>query len=199
MDQPDDGLTRCPWALGVSDPYLQYHDHEWGVPVHDDRTQFEFLILEGAQAGLSWSTILHKRDGYRRAFANFDPARVARFNRRSVERLLRDPGIVRNRLKVESAISNARAFLEVQSSHGSFSRYLWDFVGGEPVVNRWRRQEHTPASTQLSDAISRDLKQRGFRFVGSTIVYSHLQATGLVNDHIVSCFRHRQCAGGDRG
>jgi DNA-3-methyladenine glycosylase I len=187
--------TRCPWAVGVSDAYLDYHDREWGVPARDDRTQFEFLILEGAQAGLSWSTILHKREGYRRAFAGFDPARVARFNRRSVERLMAEPGIVRNRLKIESAISNARAFLEVQSSHGSFTRYLWDFVDGEPIVNRWRRQQDVPATTALSDGISRDLKKRGFRFVGSTIVYAHLQATGLVNDHIVSCYRRRQCMG----
>ncbi len=189
---------RCPWALGVSDEYLRYHDEEWGVPVRDDRAQFEFLILEGAQAGLSWSTILHKRPAYRRAFAGFDPQRVARFNRRSVERLLRNPGIVRNRLKIESAIGNARAFLAVQESLGSFSAYLWNFVDGRPVVNRWSRQEQVPATTDLSDLISRDLKQRGFRFVGSTIVYSHLQATGLVNDHIVDCFRHRECAMQDR-
>ena len=190
---------RCPWALGVSDEYLRYHDEEWGVPVRDDRAQFEFLILEGAQAGLSWSTILHKRPAYRRAFAGFDPQRVARFNRRSVERLLRDPGIVRNRLKIESAIGNARAFLAVQESLGSFSAYLWNFVDGRPVVNRWSRQEQVPATTDLSDLISRDLKQRGFRFVGSTIVYSHLQATGLVNDHIVDCFRHTECAMQGRG
>ena len=189
---------RCPWALGVSDEYLRYHDEEWGVPVWDDRAQFEFLILEGAQAGLSWSTILHKRPAYRRAFAGFDPQRVARFNRRSVERLLRDPGIVRNRLKIESAIGNARAFLAVQESLGSFSAYLWNFVDGRPIVNRWSHQEQVPATTDLSDLISRDLKQRGFRFVGSTIVYSHLQATGLVNDHIVDCFRHRECAMQDR-
>lgn len=193
MKAPDDGLTRCPWALGVSEMYLRYHDQEWGVPVRDDRTQFEFLILEGAQAGLSWSTILHKREGYRRAFADFDPERVARFNRRSLERLMSDPGIVRNRLKIESAIGNARAFLDVRESHGSFSRYLWDFVDGEPVTNHWRRQQAVPATTALSDEISRDLRRRGFRFVGSTIVYSHLQATGLVNDHIVSCYRHSEC------
>jgi len=195
LKAPAGELTRCPWALGVSDEYLQYHDEEWGVPVRDDGTQFEFLILEGAQAGLSWSTILHKRPGYRRAFAGFDPERVARFNRRSVERLMTDPGIVRNRLKIESAITNARAFLDIRESHGSFSRYLWDFVDGEPVVGHWRRQREVPATTPLSDIISRDLKRRGFRFVGSTIVYSHLQATGLVNDHIVGCYRHGQCAG----
>ncbi len=193
MKSPDLAFKRCPWALGVSDIYLRYHDQEWGVPARDDRTQFEFLILEGAQAGLSWSTILHKREGYRRAFARFDPERVARFNRRSVERLMADPGIVRNRLKIESAIGNARAFLKVRDSRGSFSQYLWDFVDGEPVVNHWRSQDEVPATTPLSDAISYDLRRRGFRFVGSTIVYSHLQATGLVNDHIVSCYRHRQC------
>jgi DNA-3-methyladenine glycosylase I len=195
LKAPDDGLTRCPWALGVSEMYLRYHDQEWGLPVRDDRTQFEFLILEGAQAGLSWSTILHKREGYRRAFAGFDPERVARFNRRSLDRLMADPGIVRNRLKIESAVGNARAFLKVSESHGSFSRYLWDFVDGEPVTNHWRRQRDVPATTPLSDEISRDLKRRGFRFVGSTIVYSHLQATGLVNDHVASCFRHSQCGG----
>ena len=198
MTTHDDGRSRCPWALGVSDAYLRYHDEEWGVPARDDRTQFEFLILEAAQAGLSWSTILHKREGYRRAFADFDPRRVARFNRRSVDRLLRDKGIVRNRLKIEAAIGNARAFLEVQASFGEFSRYLWGFVDGEPVVNHWRRQEQVPGTSPLSDAISRDLKQRGFRFVGSTIVYSHLQATGLVNDHIIDCFRHRECTAAHR-
>lgn len=190
--------VRCPWALGVSGEYLRYHDEEWGLPTKDDRTLFEFLVLETAQAGLSWSTILHKRDGYRRAFAGLDPSRVARFNRQSVERLLRDKGIVRNRLKIESAISNARAFLGVQAAHGSFSSFLWGFVDGEPIVNRWRRQEDVPAATALSDDISAELKQLGFRFVGSTIVYAYLQATGLVNDHLVDCFRFRECvAAGD--
>ncbi len=195
MDQCTRAGNRCPWSLGVSEDYLRYHDEEWGVPARDDAIQFEFLILEGAQAGLSWSTILHKRAGYRRAFAGFDPARVARFNRRSVERLLGDASIVRNRLKIESAIGNARAFLAVAEEFGSFSHYLWGFVDGEPIVNRWRRQDQVPASTPLSDTISRDLKQRGFRFVGTTIVYSHLQATGLVNDHILDCFRRNECAG----
>lgn len=194
MEQPEDGRKRCPWSLGVSPAYLAYHDSEWGRPVTDDRGQFEFLVLESAQAGLSWSTILHKRDAYRRAFADFDPERVARFNRRSVERLLADAGIVRNRLKIEAAIGNARAFLEVVEARGSFSDYIWGFVDGRPVVNRWRRQDQVPATTPLSDALSRDLKVRGFRFVGSTIVYSHLQATGLVNDHLVSCYRHAECA-----
>jgi DNA-3-methyladenine glycosylase I len=182
----------------VSGEYLRYHDEEWGLPTRDDRTLFEFLVLETAQAGLSWSTILHKRDGYRRAFAGLDPCRVARFNRQSVERLLRDPGIVRNRLKIESAISNARAFLRVQAAHGNFSSFLWEFVDGEPIVNRWRRQEDVPAATALSDAVSAELKRLGFRFVGSTIVYAYLQATGLVNDHLVDCFRFRECiAAGD--
>jgi DNA-3-methyladenine glycosylase I len=161
--------------------------------VRDDAGQFEFLVLESAQAGLSWSTVLHKRAGYRRAFADFDAEKVARFNRRSVERLVGDPGVIRNRLKIESAIGNARAFLAVQEEHGSFSEYLWGFVDGRPVVNRWREMRQVPASTPLSDRISKDLKARGFKFVGSTIVYAHLQATGLVNDHLVSCYRHAEC------
>ena len=194
MDEarPDERI-RCPWCLGVSDAYVRYHDEEWGMPARDDATQFEFLVLEAAQAGLSWSTVLHKRDGYRRAFAGFDVEKVARFNARSVERLVNDAGIVRNRLKIEAAINNARRFLDVQARCGSFSDYLWDFVDGRPLVNRWRTPEQVPASTPLSDAVSRDLKSRGFRFVGSTIIYAHLQATGLVNDHLVSCFRHGEC------
>ena len=184
---------RCPWALGVSQAYLDYHDREWGVPVRDDRRQFEFLTLEGAQAGLSWSTILHKRDGYRRAFADFNSEKVARFTPRRIEKLLQDPAIVRNRLKVSSTVGNARAFLAVQEEFGSFCDYLWEFVDGVPVQNRWRRQQDVPASTPLSDRISKDLKRRGFRFVGSTIVYSHLQATGLVNDHLLDCFRYEAC------
>ena len=189
---PDD-QKRCPWALGVNEAYVRYHDEEWGVPVRDDRRQFEFLILEGAQAGLSWSTILNKRGGYRRAFAGFDPQRVARFNKRSIERLVADAGIVRNRLKIQSAIGNAKAFLQVQEQFGSFHEYLWGFVDGEPVQNSWKSQKKMPASTPLSDAVSKDLKKRGFKFVGTTIIYAHLQATGLVNDHIVGCFRHAQC------
>ncbi len=188
---------RCPWSLGVSDAYLAYHDEEWGVPVRDDRRQFEFLILEGAQAGLSWSTVLHKREGYRRCFAGFDPVRVAAFDTPAIEAILTDPGIVRNRLKVASAVTNARAFLEVQAAFGSFSDYLWGFVDGEPVVNHWATQAEVPASTPLSDTVSRDLKQRGFKFVGTTIVYAHLQATGLVNDHITACFRHTACQAAD--
>jgi DNA-3-methyladenine glycosylase I len=192
-------LTRCSWCLGVSDAYQAYHDEEWGCPVTDDRGQFEFLVLESAQAGLSWSTVLHKRDGYLRAFAGFDPERVARFNRRSVERLVGDAGIIRNRLKIEAAIGNARAFLELQARYGSFSAWLWDFVDGRPVVNHWREMRQVPATTALSDRISKELKARGFRFVGSTIVYAHLQATGLVNDHLLSCYRHAECvAAGER-
>lgn len=197
MARPAAERNRCPWALGISRAYLDYHDREWGVPARDDRRQFEFLILEGAQAGLSWSTILHKREGYRRAFADFDPRKVARFTPRRLEKLLQDPSIVRNRLKVSAAVSNARAFLRVQEEFGSFSDYLWSFVDGTPVQNRWRRQQDVPATTPLSDRISKDLKQRGFRFVGSTIVYSHLQATGLVNDHILGCFRYRECQHGE--
>lgn len=181
-------IARCPWGDG-SPRYAAYHDVEWGVPVHDDRLFFEFLILEGAQAGLSWSTILNKRDRYREAFAGFDPARVARFDARRVEKLMQDPGIVRNRLKVESSVSNARAFLALQKECGSFDRYVWAFVGGRPIRNRWRSLSQVPASTPESDALSRDLKRRGFRFVGTTIMYAFMQATGLVNDHLVACPR----------
>jgi DNA-3-methyladenine glycosylase I len=183
-------LERCPWSAAGDDAYRSYHDTEWGVPVHDDARQFEFLVLESAQAGLSWSTILRKRDGYRRAFAGFDAARVARFNRRSVQRLLVDSRIVRNRLKIEAAIGNARAFLKIQEKFGSFDAYIWRFVGGRPIVNRWKRDDQIPATSRESDALSADLKSRGFKFMGSTIVYAHMQATGLVNDHVVTCFRH---------
>ncbi len=184
---------RCPWSEGVDRDYQRYHDTEWGLPVHDDRTHFEFLVLESAQAGLSWAIILNKREGYRQAFADFDPQRVARFNRRSVERLVADAGIVRNRLKIVSTIGNARAFLDVQEEFGSFEKYVWRFVEGKPIVNRWRRQAQVPATSPASDALSKDLKSRGFKFVGPTIVYAHMQATGLVNDHLVSCFRYETC------
>ncbi len=187
-------IKRCTWAEGVSLNYVEYHDTEWGVPVFDDRIQFEFLILEGAQAGLSWSTILNKRAGYRKAFADFDPQKVARFTSKRIEKLLRDPSIVRNRLKVKSTVTNAKAFLAVQEEFGSFSDYIWRFVDGKPVQNRWRNDGEIPATSPASDALSKDLKQRGFRFVGSTIVYAHMQATGLVNDHLVDCFRYRACA-----
>ncbi len=187
-------VTRCRWAEGVSLDYIRYHDEEWGVPVHDDRTQFEFLTLEGAQAGLSWSTILNKREGYRKAFADFDPEKVARFTTKRVEKLLGDPSIVRNRLKVESTVSNAKAFLAVQEEYGSFSDYIWGFVDGRPIQNRFKNDSDVPATSPESDALSKDLKKRGFRFVGSTIIYAHMQATGLVNDHVTGCFRHRPCA-----
>ena len=171
---------------------IAYHDRDWGKPVHSDRLLFEFLILEGAQAGLSWSTILNKRNNYRKAFERFHPEKVARYNKRKIESLLKDPGIVRNRLKVESAVSNARAFLEVRKEFGTFNRYIWRFVDGEPIHNRWRKLSEIPATTQESNAMSKDLKKRGFRFVGSTICYAFMQATGLVNDHEVSCFRYRE-------
>jgi DNA-3-methyladenine glycosylase I len=182
--------TRCPWA--ASEEMWRYHDLEWGVPVHDDRTHFEFLILEGAQAGLSWSTILRKREGYRRAFASFDAEKVARFTARQIERALDDPGIVRNRLKVASAVSNARAFLQLQREHGSFDDFLWGFYDGKPKVNRWKTSKQIPATSRESDAVARELKRRGFKFAGSTIMYAHLQACGLVNDHLVSCWRWRE-------
>jgi len=185
--------VRCPWSQGVSAEYERYHDREWGVAVRDDVKHFEFLILEGAQAGLSWSTVLHKRPAYRRAFAGFDPTKVARFNRRSVERLVNDSGIIRNRQKIEAAITNARRFLEVQDELGSFDAYIWRFVDGRPIVNRWRRHNQVPATSRESDALSKDLKTRGFKFVGSTIIYAHMQAIGLVNDHLVDCFRYREC------
>jgi DNA-3-methyladenine glycosylase I len=188
-------LSRCGWA--GSDPlYLAYHDTEWGVPVHADRRLFEFLTLEGAQAGLSWLTILRKRESYRAAFADFDPEAVARFDAARVAELLTNPGIVRNRLKVESTISNARAFLAVQAEFGSFGAYQWRFVDGIPLQNSWSSIRAVPATTPVSDAFSRDLKQRGFRFVGSTICYAHMQAVGMVNDHPVDCFRWRELGGG---
>ncbi len=189
-----DAVRRCPWCEGVSDVYLAYHDEEWGVPVHDDAKQFEFLILEGAQAGLSWATVLHKRAGYRRAFAGFDAERIARFDARKLASLRRDPGIIRNRLKIEAAVSNARAYLALREELGSFSDYLWRFVDGRPKQNRWRHPAQVPATSPESDALSRDLKKRGFKFVGSRIMYAHMQATGLVNDHLVDCYRHTECA-----
>lgn len=184
-------LKRCAWASLTDQQYLDYHDHEWGVPVHDERRWFEFLILEGAQAGLSWSTILHKRENYRKAFAGFDPKKVARFTARDVAQLLRDEGIVRNRLKINSTIINARAFLAVQKEFGSFDAYIWRFVDGKPLRNRWRSMGQVPSRTDISDAMSKDLRKRGFKFVGTTICYAFMQATGLVNDHIVTCHRYR--------
>jgi DNA-3-methyladenine glycosylase I len=184
---------RCPWS-GDDPLYVEYHDTEWGVPVHDDRKLFEFLILEGMQAGLSWITILRKRENFRRAFAGFDPEKVARFGPRDVTRLMGDAGIVRNRSKILAAVSNAQAFLRVREEFGSFDQYVWQFVGGEPRVNRRRGVLDVPAATPQSDAMSRDLKQRGFKFVGTTICYAHMQATGMVNDHLTTCFRHSELA-----
>lgn len=187
----DDGKVRCGWAL--KDPlYVRYHDREWGVPLHDDRRLFEFLILEGAQAGLSWITILRKRDGYRRAFADFDAEKVARFGKRDIERLLRNEEIVRNRLKIDAAIQNARAFLDVREAEGSFDRFLWRLVDRKPIQNRFKKLGEVPAETRESRALSAELKKKGFRFVGPTICYAFMQAVGLVNDHIVACFRHAQ-------
>jgi DNA-3-methyladenine glycosylase I len=184
-------VKRCGWH-GDDPLYVAYHDEEWGAPVHDDRRLFEFLVLEGAQAGLAWITILRKREGYRAAFADFDPEKVARFDRRSVARLLGDARIVRNRQKIAAALANARAFLAVQQEFGSFDRYVWRFVDGRPIQNRWRRLSQVPAKTPLSEALSKDLVRRGFKFVGPTICYAHMQATGMVNDHLVGCFRHAQ-------
>lgn len=185
--------TRCAWCEGVNDAYTAYHDTEWGVPATDDRSQFEFLILEGAQAGLSWSTILNKRDGYRKNFADFDPVKVARFTPKRIEKILMDPSVVRNRRKVESVVSNARAFLAVQEAYDGFAKYIWQFVDGRPKQNRFRTMDDVPATSPESDALAKDLKKRGFRFVGSTIMYAHMQATGMVNDHVTRCFRHRAC------
>jgi DNA-3-methyladenine glycosylase I len=183
-------VTRCEWAAGSDELMLAHHDEEWGVPSHDDVHLFEMLTLEGAQAGLSWSTILRKREGYRRAFAGFDPAAVARFDAKDVERLLADPGIVRNRLKIESTVNNAARVLEVQEAEGSLDAYLWAFVDGETIVNRWRTMSELPAETDLSKAISKDLKRRGFRFIGPTVIYAFMQSVGMVDDHTVDCFRY---------
>jgi DNA-3-methyladenine glycosylase I len=183
-------MTRCPWA--ATEPNITYHDQEWGVPVHGDRLLFEFLILEGAQAGLSWTTILNKRDNYRKAFDGFRPEKIARYGARDVKRLLGDAGIVRNHLKIVAAIKNAKTFLAVRKQFGTFDAYLWSFVGGKPIQNRWRHMADVPARTAESDAMSRDLQRRGFKFVGSTICYALMQATGMVNDHLVTCPRHAE-------
>lgn len=184
--------TRCQWS-GKDPLYVDYHDNEWGVPIWDDSQLFEFLLLEGAQAGLSWITILRKREGYRRLFDDFDARKIARYRDSKLDKLLLDPAIVRNRLKVYGARTNARAFLEVQASHGSFASYIWDFVDGRPIQNRWKSPAEVPATSPVSDAISKDMKKRGFTFVGSTIIYAHMQATGMVNDHTTDCFRHAAC------
>ena len=181
--------NRCNWSKGQSDEYVKYHDEEWGVPVHDDRKHFEFLILEGAQAGLSWSTVLNKRAGYRRLFSDFDPQRVKNYTEEKIEEILLDPGIIRNRLKVHGAVVNASCFIAVQKEFGSFDRYIWSFVNNKPIVNGWKSMSEVPATSPESDALSKDLKKRGFKFVGSTIMYAHMQACGLVNDHTVECFR----------
>jgi DNA-3-methyladenine glycosylase I len=182
---------RCSWCLKFEE-YIAYHDEEWGVPVHDDRTHFEFLILEGAQAGLSWSMILKKREGYRKNFADFDPAKVARFTETRIEKIMLDPGIVRNKLKLNAAVNNAKRFLEVQKEFGTFDKYIWSFVGGKPIINKRKSLSEVPATTPESDALSKDLIKRGFKFVGSTVIYAHMQACGLVNDHIIDCWRYKQ-------
>ncbi len=178
--------TRCPWCLS-SPEMTKYHDQEWGRPLHNDKQHFEFLILEAAQAGLSWSTVLKRREGYRKAFANFDPKKVAKFNKTKINQLLKDPGIIRNRLKVEAVVHNAPLFLEVQKQFGSFDNYMWQFVGGKTIKNKWKSTSQIPATSQESDALSKDLKKRGFKFVGSTVLYAHMQAVGMINDHLVSC------------
>jgi DNA-3-methyladenine glycosylase I len=185
------GKKRCEWS-SVDDSMIQYHDEEWGVPVHDDRKLFEFLVLEGAQAGLSWLTILKRRDAYRRAFDNFDFSRVAKYNEEKIEVLLKDKGIIRNRLKIESAVTNASALIRVRKEFGSFDKYIWQFVDGKPINNRWKSLKQIPTKTDISDKMSKDLMKRGFKFVGSTICYSHMQATGMVNDHLTSCFRYNK-------
>ena len=185
-------MNRCEWAEGQFDDYIRYHDEEWGVPVHDDRTHFEFLILEGAQAGLSWSTVLKRREGYRQAFDNFDPEKVAQFSKGKIQELIQFKGIVRNKLKIRSAVKNAQLFLDIQKEFGSFDAYIWAFVGGKPIINHWKSLNEVPASTKESEALSKDLKKRGFKFTGSTIMYAHMQACGLVNDHTTDCFRHKK-------
>jgi len=185
-------MKRCTWPK--NELAIRYHDEEWGVPLHDDGKLFEFLILEGAQAGLSWDTILKKRENYRKAFERFDVNKVARYTDKKIERLMQDEGIVRNRLKIASAVANAKAFLNVQKDFGSFDAYIWSFVNQKPIVNRWKETGQVPATSPVSDTISKDLKKRGFNFVGSTIIYAHMQATGMVNDHLVSCFRYKQCS-----
>lgn len=183
-----DTKTRCEWVEGEFEEYVRYHDEEWGVPVHDDKVHFEFLILEGAQAGLSWSTILKRREGYRKSFADFDPKKVSNFDEAKIQELLQFEGIIRNKLKVRSAVTNAQHFLEIQKEFGSFDHYIWQFVGDSPIINYWKSMSEVPATTKESDALSKDLKKRGFKFVGSTIMYAHMQACGLVNDHTLDCF-----------
>lgn len=185
-------INRCSWAEGQFKEYINYHDKEWGVPVHEDRKHFEFLILEGAQAGLSWATILKRREGYRKSFANFDPELVAMFGEDKIQELLQFEGIIRNKLKIRGAVTNAQNFINVQKEFGSFDSYIWNFVHGKPIVNRWKSMQEVPATSTESDALSKDLKKRGFKFVGSTIMYAHMQACGLVNDHTIDCYRYDQ-------
>ncbi|MFK7953378.1 MAG: DNA-3-methyladenine glycosylase I [Ekhidna sp.] len=184
--------NRCEWCANSFDEYVKYHDEEWGVPVHDEKEHFEFLILEGAQAGLSWATILKKREGYRKAFADFDPKIVATYGQGMIDELIQDASIIRNKLKIESTVNNAKRFLEVQSEFGSFDKYIWDFVNGKPIINHWKTKDEVPVTTKESDALSKDLKKRGFKFVGSTIIYAHMQAIGMVNDHTEDCFRYAE-------
>ena len=184
-------ITRCEWC-GTDPLYVKYHDEEWGVPVHDDNKHFEMIILDGAQAGLSWLTVLRKRENYRKAFDKFNPKKVAKYDEKKIEVLLNNPGIIRNKLKVRSAITNAQVFLKVQKEFGSFDEYIWQFVGGKPIVNKWKSLKELPATSKESDAMSKDLKKRGFKFVGSTICYAYMQAAGMVNDHIVDCFRYKE-------
>ena len=183
---------RCSWCIGKP-AYEKYHDEEWGVPVWDDQKQFEFLVLESAQAGLSWWTVLKKRENYRKHFAQFDPEKVAKYTEKHVGKMLLDAGLIRNRAKIESAIHNAKLFLELQSKHGTFCNYIWDFTDGKPIVNKWKEMKQVPATTDLSDKLSKEMKQKGFKFMGSTVLYAHLQATGLINDHLIDCFRHKEC------
>ncbi len=184
-------MKRCLWC-GTDELYVKYHDEEWGVPVHDDRVHFEMLVLEGAQAGLSWITVLRKRENYRKAFDNFDVNKVAKYSEKKIEKLLQNPGIIRNRLKVKSAVTNAQAFIKVQKEFGSFDKYIWQFVNNKPIINKWKKMSELPATSKESDALSKDLKKRGFKFVGSTIMYAHMQSIGMVNDHVVSCFRYNE-------
>lgn len=184
-------INRCPWCE-VDELYMRYHDEEWGVPVHDDRKHFEFLVLESAQAGLSWHTVLKKRESYRRAYDFFDPVKVSVYGSKKIEKLVNNPGIIRNRKKIEASITNAKGFIQIKHEFGSFDRYIWQFVGFKPIINQWKMVSEIPSRTDLSDMVSKDLKDRGFNFIGSTIIYSHLQATGIVNDHITSCFRYGQ-------
>ncbi len=185
-------ITRCQWSTFGNELYVDYHDKEWGTPVRNDRTHFEFLVLESAQAGLSWSTVLNKREGYRKAFADFDPIKVARFTDKRIEKLVTNPAIIRNRAKINAAVNNARLFLDIQDEFGSFDAYVWPFVGGQPIQNRWKTIKNIPVTTTESDALSKDMKRRGFRFFGSTICYAHMQAVGMVNDHTTDCFRYKE-------